>query len=205
MATFDIKNLKASQPSQMPRHGQRPLVFLDIDDVLCVHRTLNTKDILAVLASDETVDADEVWQHIFHRHAVENLRQLNDEFQPWYVISSSWTLHLTRAQLCEAFGETGLSFVADNLHVAWCTPRDADSYRLVEIDAWLDLHAWRGTRLMAPAQFVIIDDVRSGESLVGSHVEQLTVFCDASVGFLYPQFQAARRILGVSLDRNDGI
>ena len=205
MATFDIKNLKATQPSQTPRHGQRPLVFLDIDDVLCVHRTLNTKDILAVLASDETVDASSVWQQIFHRHAVENLRQLNHEFRPLYVISSSWTLHLTQEQLCAAFGETGLAFVADNLHEHWCTPRDDNSYRLVEIDAWLDLHAWRATKLLATAPYVIIDDVLSGQSLVGSHLEEHAVFCDASEGFLYPQLQAARKILGASRGRNDGI
>ena len=198
MATFDIKNLKVTQSGQMPRHDQRPLVFLDIDDVLCVHRTLNTRDVLAVLAGDDTVAASTVWQHIFHRHAVENLRQLNDEFQPWYVISSSWTLHLTREQLCATFVATGLGFVSENLHEHWCTPRDDDSYRLVEIDAWLDTHAWRGPRLLAQAPFVIIDDELSGQSLVGSHLEGQTVFCDALGGFLYPQFQAARKILGAA-------
>jgi hypothetical protein len=195
MATFDIKNLKVAQPAQMRRHDQRPCVFLDIDDVLCVHRTLNTKDVLAVLAGDETVAASTVWQHIFHRHAVENLRQLDDEFRPLYVISSSWTLHLSKEQLCTTFAATGLGFVAESLHVHWCTPRDEDSYRLVEIDAWLDTHAWRGSRLLAPAPFVIIDDVLSGQSLVGSHLEEHTVFCEASGGFLYPKLKQAREIL----------
>ena len=200
MATFDIKNLNATQLGPMSCHGQRPLVFLDIDDVLCVHRTLNTKDVLAVLAGDETVDASSVWQQIFHRHAVENLRQLDDEFRPWYVISSSWTLHLTREQLCATFAATGLDFVSENLHEHWCTPRDDDSYRLVEIDAWLDTHAWRGSRLLAQAPFVIIDDEVSGQSLVGSHLDGQTVFCDASAGFLYPQLSAARKILASEVE-----
>jgi hypothetical protein len=202
MATFDINNLKITLAGQMPQHDQRPIVFLDIDDVLCVHRTLNTTQVLAALAGDETVDAGQVWQEIFHQHAVENLRQLNEEFLPWYIVSSSWTLHLTRAQLCAVFAETGLDFVAKNLHEHWCTSRDDDSYRLVEIEAWLDLHRRRGTRLLAPAPYLIIDDMLSGQSLVGSHLEERTVFCEPSCGFLYPQLKAARGILGANLRSN---
>lgn len=195
MATSALGSLKISQSGQVPRQDQRPLVFLDIDDVLCVHRTLNTSQVLAALAGDTAVDATEIWQQIFHRHAVENLRLLNEEFRPWYVVSSSWTLHLTREQLCAAFEATGLGFVADNLHEHWCTPRHEDSYRLVEIEAWLDAHARQGSRLVAQAPFVIIDDVLSGQSLVGSHLEAHSVFCEASGGFLYPKLKAAREIL----------
>lgn len=205
MATFALENLRETKLGMMPRPDQRAVVFLDIDDVLCVHPTLNTRQVQAALAGDDTVDADEVWQQIFHRHAVENLRQLNDEFQPLYVISSSWTLHMSREQLCAAFTATGLGFVADHLHEHWRTSRDDVSYRLVEIEAWLDEHGWCGTRLLASAPFAIIDDVLSGQSLVGSHLEKQTVFCNASGGFLYPQLQAARKILGASLERNDGI
>ena len=196
MAVVDIKDLQFTQDDHTARPGQRPIVFLDIDDVLCIHRNFNTRQVIAVLAGDPAVDADEVWQQIFHRHAVENLRQLDDEFRPWYVISSSWTLHLTREQLCATFAATGLGFVSENLHEHWCTPRDDDSYRLVEIDAWLDAHTWHGSRLLAQAPFVIVDDELSGQSLVGSHLEKRTVFCKASSGFLYPQHQAARAILG---------
>ena len=195
MTTFDIANTKNTAAGDAPIADRRPLVFLDIDDVLCVHRTLNTTDVLAVLANDGTVDADEVWQQIFHRHAVENLRQLNEEFSPLYVISSSWTLHLDKEQLCAAFEATGLGFVADNLHEHWCTPRDEDSYRLVEIEAWLDAHAWNGSPLYAAAPYVIIDDVLSGQSLVGSHLERHSVFCEASTGFLFPQLRQVRKIL----------
>lgn len=169
---------------------KRPVVFLDIDDVLCVHRTLNTRQVLAVLAGDETVDADTVWQQIFHASARANLRQLNEEFEPLYVISSSWTLHLTKEQLCDTFRQTGLEFVADNLHEKWCTPRDKDSYRLTEIEAWLDAYA-----LWTPTPYLIVDDELSGQSLVGSHLESSTVFCDESVGFTHPRLRAAQNIL----------
>lgn len=179
---------KFHQPSSVEQ--QRAVVFLDIDDVFAVHRLYNTRQVLAVLAGDESIDAEQVWQQIFHPLARDNLRRLHDEFHPWYVISSSWTLHLTKEQLCEAFRQTGLEFVADNLHEFWCTPRDDDSYRLTEIDSWLDTHA-----SLTPIAYLILDDELSGQSLVGSHLEGVVVFCEESVGFLYPQLQAARAIL----------
>ncbi|MBA5686341.1 HAD domain-containing protein [Rugamonas apoptosis] len=175
---------------------QQPVVFLDIDDVLCVHRTLNTREVLAALAGDETADANQVWQQIFHVAAVENLRQLHTEFEPAYVISSSWTLELTKAQLCGTFKKTGLGFVADGLHEHWCTPRDDESYRLVEIDAWLDTHT-----LLKPVPFVVLDDVVSGLSLSYSHLEANTVLCEAGAGFLLVQLRQAQAILRSQLPK----
>src|SRR5471030_2041202 len=166
------------QVAQKPR----PVVFLDIDDVLCVHRSMNTRQVLAALAGDETIDAASVWQQIFHAAAGEYLRQLHEEYWPSYVISSSWTLHLEQEQLCETFRRTGLGFVADNLHTHWQTPRDDDSYRLTEIDAWLDTHS-----LLKPVPHVIIDDQVSGQSIVGSHLEDRAVLCEAWTGFMNPQ------------------
>lgn len=169
----------------------KPLVFLDIDDVLCVHRTLNTRQVLAALAGDETVDATAVWQQIFHASARENLLQLHDEFQPLYVISSSWVLHLNREQLCQVFRLTGLEFVADNLHKHWQTPRDAgNSYRLVEIEDWLDAYD-----LVAPVPFLVIDDEVSGQSLIASHIEDHCVLCEAWKGFMFKELVAAGVIL----------
>jgi hypothetical protein len=173
----------------------KPVIFLDIDDVLCVHRTLNTRQVLAALAGDETVDADEVWQHIFHPAARENLRALDEEFSPIYVISSSWTLHLDQQQLRETFRRTGIGFVADNLHQVPFTPHDEDSYRLVEIDAWLDTYLSPTLSQAYATSYLIIDDVVSGQSLLGSHLEDHTVFCDAWTGFTYPKLVTAQKIL----------
>src|SRR5471030_110484 len=179
------------QVAQKPR----PVVFLDIDDVLCVHRALNTRQVLAALAGDETVDAAAVWQQIFHPAARENLRLLDEEFGPVYVISSSWTMHLDQQQLRDAFHLAGIGFVADNLHQAWATQRDdEDSYRLVEIEAWLDTHLM-SSPFKPSAPFLIIDDVVSGQSLLGSHLENQAVFCDAWTGFNYPKLAVAHGIL----------
>ncbi len=181
--------MKKSTPPPGPSPA-RPVVFLDIDDVLCVHRTLNTRQVLAALAGDETVDAASIWQQVFHASARENLRQLHEEFEPMYIISSSWTLHLSREQLCETFRRTGLEFVSDCLHEHWCTPRDDDSYRLVEIEAWLDTHA-----LVEPVPFLILDDLISGQSIPGSHLEEYAVLCDAWMGFTHPKLRSAQKIL----------
>jgi hypothetical protein len=185
-----MKNPKSTEASAQKRR----LAFLDIDDVLCVHRMLNTRQVLAALAGDVTVNADEVWRDVFHPAAVENLRQLHMEHGLQYVISSSWTLHLSREQLCATFQVTGLDFVAQNLHQFWCCPRDEESCRLSEIEAWLDTHLQQGS-----IPFVIIDDVISGRSLVGSDLARHTVLCDARAGFMYPQLQAARKVLSVQI------
>ena len=177
-----------------------PIVFLDIDDVLCVHRLYNTRQVLTALAENSSANAADVWQQIFHASARENLRQLHEEFSPQYVVSSSWVLHLSQAQLCETFRQTGLDFVAENLHEFWTTPRDAEnSYRLVEIEFWIDTHA-----LLSPVPYLIIDDHVSGQSLVGSHLEGHAVLCDAWVGFMYPQLKQARAILEAQLASASG-
>lgn len=183
----------ATQPQNVQQ--LKPVIFLDIDDVLCVHRTLNTRQVLAALAGDETVDAHEVWQQIFHPAARENLRALDEEFSPTYVISSSWTLHLDLQQLRETFHLTGIGFVAESLHQAPFTPRDEDSYRLVEIDAWLDTYLAPALSQASSTTYLIIDDVISGQSLLGSHLEDRTVFCDAWTGFTYPKLVTAQKIL----------
>jgi hypothetical protein len=99
-------------------------------------------------------------------------------------------LHFDRAQICEVLLRTGLEFVAENLHQNWCTPRAAGSYRLTEIDGWLDMHA-----VVTPLPYVILDDYMSGQSLPGSHLEKRAVLCDAWVGFTYPKLRSAQKIL----------
>lgn len=168
---------------------QHATIFLDIDDVLCVHRNFNTCQVLAALTGDVSILPETIWEEIFHANARQNLWQLHEEFHPRYVISSSWTLYLSREQLCDVFQKTGLWFVAENLHDIWCTPRSADSYRMTEIENWLDMQMYTNGPVL------ILDDELSGQSLVGSHLEAQAVLCDESAGFLHPNLVAAREIL----------
>jgi hypothetical protein len=168
----------------------RPILFLDFDDVLAVHPVHNGYRVLDAFAQAATETVPELWMNVFDAAARRNLSMLHDEFQPSYVISSSWSSHLDRNQIIEILERTSLQFVKAHLHEHWCTPRDEVAGRLSEIENWLDLHL----SVEGPA-FVIIDDHMSGGALVGSWLEDRTVFCDAWVGFTHAKLRTARKIL----------
>lgn len=168
----------------------RPLVFLDFDDVLAVNRIHNSTQVLFAFKNNALEDVPELWQWVFHYSARTNLQTLHEEFHPEYVISSSWTGFLSRDQIVEVLRRTGLEFVADNLHREWRTPKESGSYRLTEIESWLDSH-----NLLVQRPFVILDDELSGQSIPGSHLEARAVLCDAWVGFTHPKLILAQQIL----------
>jgi hypothetical protein len=168
----------------------RPIIFLDFDDVLAVHREHNSYQVLAAFKHAALDDVPDLWNGLFHYSARTNLRALHVEFSPCYVISSSWTSFLDQAQISEVLMRTGLGFVAENLHHHWCTPREEGSYRLTEIDEWLNAHA-----LETSLPYLILDDHLSGQSLPGSHLEERAVLCDAWVGFTHPKLRSAQKIL----------
>lgn len=168
----------------------KPTVFLDFDDVLAIHPVYNGYGVLNAFGCG-ALDADpELWLRVFDAVARRNLRALHDEFDPTYVITSSWASHLQQGQISEVLRRTGLGYVDANLSPHWRTPRDANSGRLSEIEAWLDLYS---SELMYG--YVIIDDAVSGGALYGSRLQEKTVFCDAWVGFTYPKQRTARKIL----------
>lgn len=168
----------------------RPIVFLDIDDVLAVHQVHNGYGVCDAFANG-TVDAvPELWQNVFDAAACRNLLTLHNEFTPTYVISSSWASFLEREQIDQVLERTGLQFVLNNFHEQWRTPRENLLGRREQIEEWLKLCS-----LGQDLAYVIIDDPMSGETLRGSRLEDKTVFCDAWVGFTYPKLRTARRIL----------
>jgi hypothetical protein len=168
----------------------RPVVVLDLDDVVAIHREHNSLQVLAAFEHAALDDVPSLWKYLFDASACKNLRTLHEEFVPEYVISSSWTSFLDRAQICEVMRRTGLEFVVENLHPDWCTPREEGSYRLTEIAGWLDMHT-----LGTPRPYVILDDLMSGQSLQGSHLEERAVLCDAWIGFTHPKLRTAQKIL----------
>jgi hypothetical protein len=172
----------------------RPIAFLDFDDVLAVHREHDSRQVEFAFKNESLDEDPELWQWVFHYSARTNLKTLHEEFQPEYVISSSWTGFLSREQICEVMRRTGLDFVAENLHAVWCTPREPGSYRLTEIERWTDKH-----NLVIRRPFVILDDELSGQSIPGSHLEEHAVLCDAWVGFTHPKLKQAQQILRTQL------
>lgn len=168
----------------------RPLIFLDIDDVLSLSDVHHSGQLLKVF-QQKIPDYPELWVHLVDADAAKNLRLLHDEFAPLYVISSSWATYLDRDQMCDALTRTQLQFVVDNLHTEWRTPRALSSGRRDEIEWWLDTHR-------QPEQpFLVIDDTNSGYTLMRSPLayDGHVVLCRSGFGFTRKRFKEARQRL----------
>jgi len=168
----------------------KPVVFLDFDNVLAVHKFSNSFRVLDTAAL-AIIDAfPDRWLDGLDPEAPRNLLTLHKEFQPSYVISSSWASHLHLEQMKKMLKRSGLKFVALNLCERWCTPRNETSGRLSEIEAWLALQTWQECHA-----YVIIDGHVSAGEFFGSSLEASTVYCDARIGFSAVELMAAREIL----------
>lgn len=171
-------------------HDVRPLVFLDMDDVLCLDNVHHSGQMLKIF-EQKIPDYPEMWERLVDAGAAENLRQLHAEFNPLYIISSSWATYLDRERMCEALTRTQLQFVAENLHPEWRTPRALSSSRRDEIEWWLDAHR-------EPSQpFIIIDDSWSGTRLAHSPLalDGHVVLCKSGFGFTKKRLKEACRQL----------
>jgi hypothetical protein len=162
-----------------------PIIFLDIDDVLCMSSPFGGYDAIDVV-NERHLDPAAVYRDLFKREACAILRRVHDTMNGAlrYVISSSWRQALDREQLDTVFRQSGLDFVADRLYEGegWCTPITVGrSRRADEIAAWLDSHH-------QGESFVIIDDTWSGPSLLPALTMQAhpfngrIVLCRENVG-----------------------
>lgn len=180
------------QPSidaKIPRVGYHmsPLVFLDMDNVLCLNKVHHSGQMLKIFK--QTIpDFPDLWRYLVDAGASENLHLLHAEFKPMYVISSSWATYLDRAQMCEALTRTGLQIVVENLHIEWRTPRARSSSRRDEIEWWLEEHS-------QPSQpFIVLDDTDSGTGLAYSPLafDGHVVLCGSGDGFTKKRLDEAR-------------
>jgi len=177
------------------------ILFLDIDDVVCLNRTHGGNDVIEALHGRHA-DPAEVFTKVFDRCAIDSLERIHHGMQGRlrYVISSTWREFFDRQQLSHVLERGGLGFVATSFHEAWCTPcRSMRGLRVDEVAAWLD-------RFHRGESFAIVDDMFSGESLkpaVASPLHpfhQRIVLCEEWVGLLpehvEPLLQALRRPVG---------
>lgn len=161
----------------------RPIIFLDIDDVLCVNRPYGAYDL------DKSPRPADLWERLFAEGAKQVLTRVHKTFANQsirYVLSTSWRSHFSRAEFIEIFERTGLGFVAENLEIdeRWRTPiPNSGSDRLQDIDDWLGLHH-KGE------PFAVIDDYYSGWSLREAMIDprhpvaSRVVLCKEGVGLL---------------------
>jgi hypothetical protein len=171
-------------PGEVPRSGAgTPIVFLDIDDVLCLNNPYGGSDALDALQGRHA-EPDRVLREIFAMQAKRALETLHSQMDGKlrYVISSSWRRAFSREQIERIFTTAGLGFVVASLDDKWETPRQLwPSERIDEIQAWLRQYH-RGE------PFVVLDDEYSGGSLVGvcddrNHpLAERVVLCPLDVG-----------------------
>lgn len=169
----------------------RPIIFLDIDDVLAISREYTSHQVMTALESRDLDARPELWAGLICAQARANLAALHREFWPQYVISSSWSNYLTREQMQVVFRRTELDFVANNLHRRWTTPKGMGPSRTDEIKNWIAKHGRRCQTLL------VLDDHDSGVNLLASSLVQqgLVVLCDPWVGFNADKLASAQRLL----------
>jgi HAD domain in Swiss Army Knife RNA repair proteins len=139
-----------------------PIVFLDIDDVLCLNNPYGAFDALEAVKGTHA-NPDRVLREIFAAEPTRVLESVHKEMdgQLRYVISSSWRQVFSREQIERVFRTADAGFVAVGLHENWETPRrPLRTDRSEEIESWLH-------RYHQGEPFVILDDDYSGTSLTG--------------------------------------
>ncbi|MDM0010547.1 HAD domain-containing protein [Variovorax sp. J22G73] len=171
----------------------RPILFLDLDDVLCLNDPYGGYDVLAGGVPDG------LWETLFHAPAVKTLLRVIDAYQPAVVLTTSWLRFLDRRGFEELFMRTGLAKVAAALHpTAWEAPQNRGRSRLEAIEAWMSAHH-------NGEPFVILDDTLSGTGLARSRFDRCgaVVLCEVGVGLTEAHFEAVRRALGAGSRASD--
>lgn len=150
---------------------RRPVLFLDIDDVICINAPYGGYDLAA---PDPPPD---LWTRLFHAPAVETLRVIVEEFDPQVVITSSWLRFMLREAFVRLFARCDMFFVSERLHDSWEAIQGPRMTRLHAIERWLDAHH-RGE------PFVVLDDDLSGTGLSGSWIQAQgrVVLCNVGEG-----------------------
>lgn len=162
----------------------RPIVFLDFDDVICLNNPYGGYDALVPNPPLE------IWAQLFHAPAVEVLRKIAEQFNPRFVITTSWLMLMNLERCRSILTKGGLAFVASNLHWAWDAEQGRGMNRLAAIEVWLRQHH-KGE------PFAVLDDVSSGTGLPTSSLAQQgrVVLCEVDVGLQDHHFDQVRQAL----------
>jgi hypothetical protein len=178
-----------------------PIVFLDIDGVLCLGAPYNGYDIEACFNGDHPTP-HLVHEQVFACEPKRALAELSSDFDGTlrFVISSSWRQTFDRRQLAHIFRKSGLGFVVKQLFRCpkWATPIHGGlDKRADEIGSWLKRHH-RGE------PFVILDDEWSGSTLVeldgrpGHPWTGRIVLCKVDTGLTLAHLPGIRKVLQTS-------
>lgn len=168
---------------------QRPTLFIDLDDVLCLNNPYGGMHLRQFLLRPSDTPAD-FWPTLFSPAATEALSALMEEMRPRTVLTSSWIGLLDRHHFVHAFEMTGLSSVGAALHGHWDAEHFYGASRFMSIRDWLSLNH-------NGEPFLVLDDHDSGEGLLESlwYKRGRVVLCDVGVGFHAGHLDTARYAL----------
>jgi hypothetical protein len=174
----------------------KPIVlFLDFDDVICLNAPYGAYDVMLALREVEKSekkleDFADMWEKLFDAKAKAHLKAIHEEFEPQYVLSSSWIKRMDRDALVESFNQTGLGFIADNLHSTWrTTDAQEGGVRADEINGWLSRHP------QCKDRWIVLDDTHSGTGLLDwnqSGASSFITLCQVNVGLSPVEYEHLR-------------
>lgn len=156
----------------------RPIVFLDIDDVICLNTPYGGHHLTH---SPRPLD---LYQRLWAPEAVRVLSKVIEDHDPLFVITSSWMRLIDDASFDPLFRATGLPSLADRLHTKTTAPQAFGQSRAAAIDAWLTANG--------QSTHVILDDHESGTGLAG---RPEAILCEVGVGLQEHHRHAIRSIL----------
>ena len=152
---------------------ERPIVFLDFDDVIVLNRPgqFGGYDVIA------SNPPPELWAQVFHIPAAQVLVDALSEHDARVVITTSWLRFMLREAFERLFTLAGLEAIGERLHAAWEAPQNRGETRAQAVDRWLSEHH-RGEA------YAILDDELSGTGLRHSaHDRQgRVVLCKENIG-----------------------
>ena len=159
----------------------RPLLFLDLDDIICLNDPYGGYDVLVPTRPTD------LYERLFDARAVEVLVAVIAELNPQVVLTTSWVRWMDRQAFEALFLATGMQVVAEALHRAWEAPQDSRMMREAAIERWLAEHG-------NGESFAVLDDDRSGTGLRGSPMDQAghVVLCEVNVGLRVDHLPAIR-------------
>ncbi len=164
----------------------RPLLFLDLDDVLCINKPYGGYDVFQP-AAERPAD---LWERLWSPTAVGVLKEVLAKYDPRVVLTTSWLRLLNKDGFVAVFRHTGLGEVSDALHPSCEAPQDDGKTRHDAIMRWLNAH-YQGER------FVVLDDDSSGTGLRGSKLNKSghVVLCKTGVGLTQSHVPDIKRAL----------
>ena len=151
--------------------SSQPLIFLDLDDVLCLNAPYGGYDVFV------QPHPDDLWEKLFSQEAVAILLEVVRQHRPRVVLTTSWLRLLEKSGFEGLFRQTGLHVIADSLHEQWDAPQATGMSRLQAIENWLQ-------RNHNHERFVVLDDNLSGTDLADSRIDRAgrLVLCEVGIG-----------------------